>query len=72
MSVKIPPTTKLTDRQLAILNLAAHGATIKAIATETSWSERTVKSEINTMCNRLYAENLTHLVYIGTKAGLIP
>ena len=61
----------LTERQRTIVTMATHGSTIEQIARTQAWSERTIKSELTSMCERLSARNTTHLVYIATKAGMI-
>ena len=63
--------TGLSERQLTIMRHAAHGMTIGQIARQTNWSERTVKNELGSVCERLQARNVTHAVYLVTRAGLL-
>ena len=64
-------SVKLTDREQAILDLAAHGLTNKAIGFELSISDRTVQGHLANIYGRLGASCRTEAVTRAAMLGLI-
>ncbi|GHH38378.1 helix-turn-helix transcriptional regulator [Amycolatopsis oliviviridis] len=61
----------LTSREVDILRLIADGFDTAEIAEELCYSERTVKSVIYSMTNRLHLRNRPHAVAYALRAGVI-
>ncbi|MFN2173685.1 MAG: LuxR C-terminal-related transcriptional regulator [Candidatus Promineifilaceae bacterium] len=78
-STLLPSTPRLpgqlsnppTARELEILQLLAEGLTNRAIATELSISEHTVKFHVNAILNKFDAQSRTEAVVTATKLGYI-
>ena len=62
---------ELTSREIAVLRLIATGNANKAIASQLSIAEDTVKSHITNILAKLGANDRTHAVTIGLKRGII-
>lgn len=62
---------ELTSRELAVLRLIATGNANKAIASQLSIAEDTVKSHVTNILAKLGANDRTHAVTIGLKRGVI-
>lgn len=70
----VPPTPLphvLDDRQLTTLRLLADGLDTREIARCLCYSERTVKTVIGTVTERLGVRNRTHAVAHALRHGLI-
>lgn len=70
----VPPTPLphvLDARQLTALRLLADGLDTREIARHLCYSERTVKSIIGTITDRLGVRNRTHAVAHALRHGLI-
>lgn len=70
----VPPTPlphALDARQLTALRLLADGCDTREIARHLCYSERTVKSIIGTVTDRLGVRNRTHAVAHALRHGLI-
>lgn len=65
------PDTRLTPRQLSILQLAASGASNKLIAREFDITERTVKFHLASVFERLGTQKRTEAVTRAIQLGLI-
>ena len=61
----------LTPREVDVLRLVARGNANKAVATQLSLTEETVKSHIRNILAKLGANDRTHAVAIGLKRGII-
>ncbi|WP_093225795.1 response regulator transcription factor [Sphingomonas sp. NFR15] len=61
----------LTEREIAVLSLAAKGNRNKQIAFQLSISEDTVKAHLKAMFAKLGAADRTHAVTLAAKRGLI-
>ncbi len=62
---------ELTSREIEVLRLIAAGNSNKAIASQLSIAEDTVKSRIANILAKLGANDRTHAVTIGLKRGII-
>ncbi len=62
----------LTDRELEVLRLAAHGFTNKAIGVQLSISDRTVQGHLAKVFGKLHAASRTEAVMRAVSMGLIP
>jgi DNA-binding NarL/FixJ family response regulator len=75
LSVKAAPTEPLaeplTPRELEVLQLLAQGIPNKAIASQLSISEHTVKFHVNSILSKLEAQSRTEAVTRGTRLGLV-
>ena len=70
----VPPTplpSALGHRELMALRLLADGCDTREIARQLCYSERTVKSIIGTVTERLGVRNRTHAVAHAIRHGLI-
>ncbi len=70
----VPPTplpNVLAHRELMALRLLADGCDTREIARHLCYSERTVKSIIGTVTERLGVRNRTHAVAHAIRHGLI-
>ncbi len=61
----------LSDREIAVLSLAAWGNSNKQIAAQLQISEETVKGHMKIVFSKLRATDRTHAVTIAAKRGLI-
>jgi len=66
------PLTDLTDREMDILRLLAHGMTNKEIAETLVLTVGTVKWYLNQIYSKLYVSNRTEAVVEAQKRNLIP
>lgn len=66
------PVESLTDRELEVLRLAAHGFTNKAIGVQLSISDRTVQGHLAKVFGKLHAASRTEAVMRAVSLGLIP
>jgi DNA-binding NarL/FixJ family response regulator len=62
----------LTDRELEVLRLTAHGYTNKAIGAQLSISDRTVQGHLAKIYGKLHAASRTEAVMRAVTLGLIP
>ena len=62
---------QVIERQIALLNLLANGATFREASTQLKIAYSTVTLDLRDISNRLGAKNLPHAVYLGLQAGLI-
>lgn len=63
---------ELTERELEVLRLAAHGYTNKAIGVQLSISDRTVQGHLAKVFGKLHAASRTEAVMRAVTQGLIP
>jgi DNA-binding NarL/FixJ family response regulator len=63
--------TGLTTRELQVLRLVADGMSTCEIASELSYSERTVKNVLHDITTRLQLRNRSHAVAYALRQGLI-
>ena len=63
--------TGLTTRELQVLRLVADGMSTCEIATQLSYSERTVKNVLHDITTRLQLRNRSHAVAYALRQGLI-
>jgi DNA-binding NarL/FixJ family response regulator len=63
--------TGLSQREVQILRLIADGMDTAEIATELSYSERTVKNVLHDVTSRLQLRNRSHAVAYALKQGMI-
>lgn len=61
----------LTDRQTAVLRLASEGLTHRQIARQVGIAEKSVSYLVSEVLVRLGAENITHAVLLGCRAGIL-
>lgn len=61
----------LSDREIEVLRLVADGHATSEIATELSYSERTIKNIIQGVTTRLNLRNRSHAVAYAVRQGLI-
>ncbi|MGH3282834.1 MAG: response regulator, partial [Trebonia sp.] len=66
-----PPAQVLSDRELEVVRLVAHGATNPRVARELFVSESTVKYHLRTAMRKLGASDRTELVYRASARGLL-
>ena len=68
----LPPTTEpLTDREIDVLKLIAQGLSNMDIATELNISERTVRTHITHILDKLHLANRTQAALYAMREGLI-
>jgi DNA-binding NarL/FixJ family response regulator len=65
------PTHELTSRELDVLRLVATGKPNKAIATELSISERTVRAHVSSVLSKLGHRSRTQLAFWAVRNGLV-
>ncbi|MEM7773708.1 MAG: response regulator transcription factor, partial [Cyanobacteria bacterium P01_A01_bin.37] len=65
------PFAPLTPREIEVLNQLAIGLSNKAIASELTISEHTVKFHISAILSKLNVSSRTEAVTIGIRAGLV-
>ncbi|MHA6720990.1 response regulator [Sphingomonas sp. RS6] len=61
----------LTEREVSVLSLAAHGNSNKQIAARLELSEETIKGHMKALFSKLGASDRTHAVTIAARRGLI-
>jgi DNA-binding NarL/FixJ family response regulator len=61
----------LTEREIAVLRLLANGCDTAEIAEKLSYSERTVRKDIQNLRTRLHLRNRSHAVAYALREGLI-
>jgi DNA-binding NarL/FixJ family response regulator len=61
----------LTETEISVLQLIAHGKANKEIARALSTSEATVKWQVRTILSKLGVQDRTHAAMIGLKRGII-
>src|SRR3989304_1852992 len=66
------PLEALTERELEVLRLAAHGYTNKAIGVQLSISDRTVQGHLAKIFGKLHAASRTEAVMRAVSQGIIP
>ncbi len=66
-----PPGSALSSREIDVLRLMADGLDTQEIATELSYSERTVKNIIYAVTDRLRLRNRSHAVAYAIREGVI-
>lgn len=62
---------ELTERQLEVLELVAHGATYKEAGESLGLSERTVKYHISRLLDMLHLENKSQAILYAAQNGLL-
>ena len=67
----VPATESLTERELEILRLAAHGLTNKQIGARLSISDRTVQNHLANIYAKLEVASRTEAVTVALQRGLI-
>jgi DNA-binding NarL/FixJ family response regulator len=60
-----------TTREIEVLRLLADGLDTAAIATQLSYSERTIKNVIHDVTSRLHLRNRSHAVAFAMRTGVI-
>jgi DNA-binding NarL/FixJ family response regulator len=63
--------TGLSDREIEVLRLIADGLDTNEIATQLSYSQRTVKNVLHDVTTRLQLRNRSHAVAYAVREGLI-
>jgi DNA-binding NarL/FixJ family response regulator len=66
-----PTYETLTERELEVLTLLAHGMQNKEIAAQLVISERTAKFHVSSIMGKLGATNRTEAVALAAQKGLI-
>ncbi|MHC5908266.1 helix-turn-helix transcriptional regulator [Streptomyces sp. S6] len=61
----------LSDREIAVLRMAAEGHSNIEIAKQLPYSERTIKNVFHCLMKRMQLRNRTHVVSYAIRAGLI-
>jgi DNA-binding NarL/FixJ family response regulator len=64
--------TALTDREVEVLGLIAHGKSNKLIAYNLSIHEETAKTHVKRILAKLHANDRTHAVTLALRRGIIP
>lgn len=64
-------TTRLTNRETAVLELVSHGLTNNTVATRLDISEQTVKTHVKNILAKLQTGCRAHAVAMGLRTGLI-
>lgn len=68
---KINPFTELTDRELEVLRLIASGKSNQEIADELVISEKTVKSHVSNLLNKLHLSDRTQAAVYAWREGIV-
>ena len=63
--------TALTDREVQVLGLIAHGKSNKQIAYNLSINEETAKTHVKNILAKLHANDRTHAVTLALRRGII-
>lgn len=66
-----PPTSDLTERELDVLRLVAEGLSNREIAARLIISEKTVKTHVSSLLNKLGLEDRTRLAIFAIKKGIV-
>ena len=61
----------LSEEDVKLLDLIAHGASAGSIGSQMYWGERTVRRRIEEVVSKLGAKNRSHAVAIAIKEGLL-
>jgi DNA-binding NarL/FixJ family response regulator len=69
--LELPAAVSLSTRERHVMRQVARGMATKQIARELCRSERTVKTHLNAVMNKLGAENRTHAAVLATRMGLL-
>ena len=64
--------TALTNREVEVLGLIAHGKSNKLIAYNLSINEETAKTHVKNILAKLHANDRTHAVTLALRRGIIP
>jgi len=67
-----PHITKLTPREIEVLNLIAHGRSNKEIAAELNISIHTVKNHVSNILSKLHRMDRTQAALYALRQGLLP
>ncbi|GLY20217.1 response regulator transcription factor [Kineosporia rhizophila] len=70
-TVEVPPAQAHTERELAVLRMLGEGCDTREIARRLAYSERTVKTVIQDLSQRLGLRNRSHAVAYAVRNGLI-
>ena len=65
------PVEDVTERELEVINLVAHGRSNQEIANELVISEKTVKTHISNILSKLQLVDRTQLAIYAIKKGLV-
>ena len=67
----VTPLSHITEREIEVLQLIAHGLTNEAIGKRLFIATETVKKHIVHLLAKLEADNRSHAVAVGFRRGLI-
>jgi DNA-binding NarL/FixJ family response regulator len=67
----VPDAQSHTERELAVLRMLGEGCDTREIARRLAYSERTVKTVIQDLSQRLGLRNRSHAVAYAVRNGLI-
>jgi NarL family two-component system response regulator LiaR len=68
---ELPPTSEpLTDREVEVLRLVARGLTNDEIAQQISVSERTVRTHVSNILEKLHLANRTQAALYALRQGI--
>ncbi|GAB6903000.1 helix-turn-helix transcriptional regulator [Kineosporia succinea] len=70
-TVQVPPAQHHTERELQVLRMLGEGCDTREIARRLAYSERTVKTVIQDLSQRLGLRNRSHAVAYAVRNGLI-
>ena len=62
---------QLSDREYEVLRMLAEGESTRGIATQLSYSERTVKNIVRDLLVKLNGKTRAHAVALATRQGVI-
>jgi len=68
----VVPTTTLSDRETEVLLLIARGKANKEIAAELTIGEKTVKTHVSSILNKLGVQSRTQAALYAAQSGLVP
>ena len=71
MKVKVNSFTELSERELEVLNLIATGLSKHEIAEKLVISEKTVKSHVSNILNKLHLADRTQAAVFAWREGII-
>lgn len=70
---KLPLTeSPLTEREMDVLKLVAHGLPNQEIADRTFVTERTVRAHVSSILNKLHLANRTQVALYALRKGIVP
>ena len=69
--LEVPPPQAHTERELSVLRMLGDGCDTREIARRLAYSERTVKTVIQDLSQRLGLRNRSHAVAYAVRNGLI-